>query len=217
MITIQNKIDKATIQDMPRVSFPGKIYVIDKPEQVDSVCRYLSQFPILGIDSETRPSFKKGQMNKVALLQISTHEVCYLFRLNMVGITLPLIKLLENASITKVGLSLKDDTQALRRRTLVNPAGLVDLQTYVRQFGIEDMSLQRIYAGLFKEKISKAQQLSNWEADILTEAQQQYGAIDAWACLKIYDFLEGLRISKDYHLVRLPEPQPVLVENKEFT
>lgn len=214
MRTILNKFNKEDLQNLPKVVFPGKIYVVDRPEQVDQVCRFLSGFQVLGIDSETKPNFKKGRTNKVSLLQICpSDEVCYLFRLNKVGITLPLVNLLENRSIEKVGLSLKDDTRALHARAPFIPGGFTDLQNVVKTIGIEDMSLQKIYANLFHGKISKSQQLSDWEAPELSEAQRQYGAIDAWACLRIYHVLGECIRNGDYRLEIITPPESATKED----
>ena len=101
----------------------------------------------------------------------------------------PVEDFLVNDKILKIGLSLRDDFGAMRKRTDIKPANFLDLQNYVGQFGIEDASLQKIYAILFDKKISKGQRLSNWEADVLTEQQKKYAALDAWACLKIYNQL----------------------------
>lgn len=218
MRTILNKFKKEDLQNLPKVVFPGKIYVVDRPEQVDQVCRFLAGFSVLGIDSETRPCFKKGRSNKVALLQVCpSDEVCYLFRLNKVGISLPLVRLLENRSIEKVGLSLKDDTRALHARAPFNPGGFIDLQNVVKMVGIEDMSLQKIYANLFHEKISKSQQLSDWEAVTLNESQKQYGAVDAWACLRIYAVLRDCIQSGDYRLETVASPENDTIEENQNT
>ena len=206
MIVIKNKISKEEINKMPKVEYQGQSFVIDTPQQADNAVKYLSQFPLLGIDSETRPSFKKGSNHKVALLQIATDDRCYLFRLCKFGMTLSLIRLLENPSITKVGLSLKDDFLMLHQRAPFEPHSIIELQEYVRIFGIKDMSLQKIYANLFGAKISKAQQLSNWEADTLTIPQREYASIDAWACLKIYRLLEELRETGDFEIQTVEEP-----------
>ena len=206
MIVLKDKISKEEVNEMPKVVFEGQMFVVDTPEQADFAVRYLRQFDLLGIDSETRPAFKRGEIHKVALLQIATDERCYLFRLNKFGMTLPLINLLENPHITKVGLSLKDDFMMLHQRAEFEPRGVIELQTYVTQFGIKDLSLQKIYANLFGQKISKAQRLSNWEADELTIPQQQYATIDAWACIQIYRKLEELRESGDYEIQIVEEP-----------
>jgi ribonuclease D len=194
---------------MPKVEFPGRIFVIYTEEDARKAVRYLSSQRIVGVDTETRPSFKRGQVHKVALLQVSTLDTCFLFRLNRIGMPEELEDFLVSDTL-KVGLSLKDDFTMLRRRKDMHPdaGNWIELQDYVPRFGIVDKSLQRIYANLFGEKISKNQRLSNWEADTLTEAQQHYAAIDAWACVKIYNLLQELAASGDYELIKnQPIPQ----------
>lgn len=174
---------------MPKALFQGEIHVIRTEAEVEKSITYLLSQRTLGIDSETRPSFTKGKTHKVSLLQIASEECCFLFRLNHVGLTKSLIGLLENPEVMKVGLSLRDDFTLLRKRGAFTPQAYIDLQNYAETFGIQDKSLQKIYAILFEEKISKTQRLSNWESDILTDGQKLYAATDAWACLKIYNFL----------------------------
>ncbi len=205
MIVIKSKIEKEEINGMPRQECAVDITVVDTPQDTEKAVRFLKDHDTLGIDSETRPSFRRGDIHKVALLQVSTDDRCFLFRLNKTGLTLPLIELLESSRIRKVGLSLKDDYHALHQRAPFTPANTVELQDVVRQFGIQDMSLQKIYANLFGKKISKAQRLSNWEADSLTIPQQEYAAIDAWSCLKIYEKLEELRQTGDFMINRCAE------------
>ncbi|MBQ8484868.1 MAG: 3'-5' exonuclease domain-containing protein 2 [Bacteroidaceae bacterium] len=205
---IKNKITKEEINEMPKVEYQGQIYIIDTPQQADFAVRYLSQFPLLGIDTETRPSFKKGVSHKVALFQVATNERCYLFRLNVFGLTLPLIQLLENPHIAKVGTSLKDDFLQLRKWAPFEPKNIIELQALVQDIGINDKSLQKIYANLFGSKISKSQRLSNWEAEELSISQQHYAAIDAWACIQIYRKVEELKETGDYELIIVPEPEP---------
>ena len=214
---IKNRTTKEEINEMPKVEYPGEIYVINTPEQADMAVRYLRQFPILGIDTETRPSFKRGENHKVALLQLATDERCYLFRLNKFGLTIPLIQLLESPHVAKVGISLKDDFYMLHKWMPFEPQNVIELQTFVQDLGITDMSLQKIYANIFGKKISKSQRLSNWEADELTIPQQQYAAIDAWACIQIYKKVEELKETGDYELVIVPEPAPVEVNIQETT
>lgn len=216
MLIIKNKTSKEDIKQMSKVECQGQIYIIDTPEQADIAVRYLSQFPLLGIDTETRPSFKRGESHKVALLQIATDERCYLFRIYKYGMTLSLIQLLENPRIIKVGISLKDDFFMLHRWAPFEPKNVIELQTLVKDIGIADQSLQKIYANLFGNKISKSQRLSNWEADELTIPQQHYAAIDAWACIQIYRKVEELKATGDYELVIVPEPEPTEGVNPEI-
>ncbi len=184
-----HSITKEAISELPLEEFTGRIIVIDTLRDAEKAVGYLSEFPSVGFDTETRPSFKKGQRFKISLMQISTDEACFLFRLNRIDIP---EEFLANEKVMKIGLSLRDDFGAMRKRKDIQPANFLDLQNYVGQFGIEDASLQKIYAILFNKKISKGQRLSNWEADVLSDAQKKYAALDAWACLKIYNQLKQI-------------------------
>ena len=206
---VRRSINKDELKELPKTVFPGRIHVIQSEAETEKAVAYLQSQPILGIDSETRPSFTKGQSHKVALLQISSNECCFLFRLNMTGLTQPLVDLLENPAVIKVGLSLKDDFMMLHKRAPFTQQSCIELQDYVRQFGIQDKSLQKIYAILFKEKISKSQRLSNWEADVLSDGQKQYAATDAWACLNIYNLLQELKRTGNYEVESLPVEEEV--------
>lgn len=183
------KISKEELSELPLETFDGKIIVVDHLRQVQSAVEYLSAQEVVGFDTETKPAFKRGETHKVALMQISSEDKCFLFRLNVIGFTDELEDFFCNPNVKKIGLSLRDDFAALRKRSDSKPENFIDLQVFVDKFGIEDNSLQKIYALLFGKKISKNQRLSNWEADKLTDAQQSYAAIDAWACLRIYNYL----------------------------
>lgn len=197
-MVIRRTIDKEELSNMPKAAFPGQIHVVSTPQEAERAVAYLKKCPLVGIDSETRPSFSKGQVHKVALLQVSSEDHCFLFRLNQTGLTLPVIMLLENPNVVKVGLSLKDDFMMLHKRAPFEQRGCIELQEYVRMFGIQDKSLQKIFGIIFGQKISKSQRLSNWEAEQLTQPQQLYAATDAWACLTIYNRLEELKKTGDY-------------------
>lgn len=186
-----HSITKEQIALLPVEEYTGEIILVDTAEAANRAVEYLMRQPLVGFDTETRPSFQKGQRHKIALMQISTEDKCFLFRLNRINIPAPLIGLLKSDKILKIGLSLRDDFGAIRRRTNATPANFIDLQNYVGNFGIGDASLQKIYAILFGKKISKGQRLTNWEAEILTEPQQKYAALDAWACLRIYNYLNN--------------------------
>lgn len=179
-------IAKEVVAELPVEIFSGKIVVVDRENEVFDAVQDLMQHSQLGFDTETKPAFKRGQVNKIALLQLSTLDTCYLFRLNKIGYPEVLDKIICNPDIVKIGLSLRDDFAAIRKRSDKQPKNFIDLQTFVDNYGIIDNGLQRIYAIIFGKKISKNQRLSNWEADTLSPAQQQYAAIDAWACLRIY-------------------------------
>ncbi|MBR5846538.1 MAG: 3'-5' exonuclease domain-containing protein 2 [Bacteroidaceae bacterium] len=205
MIDIKNNITKADIAPLPTVLFGGRIIVVHSTADVEKAVNYLKSFPIVGIDTETRPSFAKGKTYNVSLLQISTEDTCFLFRLNYIGMPEALISLLQDERQLKVGLSLKDDIQSLQRKHKFTPRGFLDLQTYVKEMGIEAQSLQKLYALLFGQKISKSQRLTNWEADVLTDRQKGYAATDAWACVRMYNYLEERKRKQDYRVVEVAD------------
>ncbi len=182
-------ITKEQIAELDQETFEGTLHVIDQLKQVPEAVAYLATQSTLGFDTETKPAFKRGQVHKVALMQLATEQECFLFRLNRIGYPDMLEDIIGNPAIRKIGLSLRDDFAAIRKRSGQLPENFLDLQSYVDKFGIEVNSLQKIYAILFGKKISKNQRLSNWEALVLSPAQQSYAAIDAWACLRIYNYL----------------------------
>ena len=199
--TIYNKYDKAMIPSLPIAQFPGRIIVILTPGETEKAVRYLLSQPILGFDTETRPSFNRGHQYKVSLLQVSTIDTCFLFRLNHTGLTPAIIQLLEDRTVKKIGLSWHDDLNSLNKIGNFKTGSFIEIQDLVRDLGIEDLSLQKLYANLFNQKISKRQQLSNWETDILTDKQKMYAATDAWACIMIYQEIIKLKESGNYKLI----------------
>ena len=201
--TIYNKFDKATINALPLVEYPYKINVILNEYEAERAVDYLLTCDILGVDTETKPAFRRGQNYKVALLQVATREQCFLFRLNHLGLPQSIIRLLSNRMVPMVGLSWHDDIMSLHRRAEFTPGWFIDIQDIIGNIGIEDKSLQKLYANLFGEKISKRQRLTNWEADVLTDKQKEYAAIDAWACINLYDEIMRLMATGDYELKKV--------------
>lgn len=208
MKVIQDKYDKKKIAMLPRVLFEGRVIVIFAERDAEKAVNYLMTQAILGFDTETKPTFTKGKTHQVALLQVATNDTCILFRLNKIGLTDSIVRLLEDRNILKVGLSLQDDMRMLNQRRHFKPGTYVELQKEVKDIGIEDNSLQKIYANLFGKKISKNQQLSNWEADVLTEAQQRYAATDAWACIRIHEEVARMKKEQDFILEKVSEERP---------
>lgn len=182
-------ISKDILASLPAASCSVPIRLVDTPQEAEYAAEILSQSDIIGFDTETRPSFRKGQHFNVALMQLSTRTECFLIRLNHIGLPEAIRSILENKNILKIGLSIKDDFNSLHKAYELNPDGFIDLQAFVKQFGIVDNSLSRIYAILFNQRISKGQRLSNWETDHLSQHQQEYAALDALACITIYDQL----------------------------
>lgn len=181
-----DSISKEEIAQLPKVVFDGEILVIDNEDTLRQSLAFLKNEKILGFDTETKPSFKKGESNKIALLQLSTSKSALLIRVKSVGLPTELLKILEDPTVLKVGAAIRDDIKSLQKIRRFNPTGFIDLQSVVPEYGIESLSVRKMAAIVLGKKVSKSQQLSNWDAPSLTEAQQQYAAIDAWACREIY-------------------------------
>lgn len=184
-------ISKDELMALPTEKYSGEIEVVSDDETILRVADELLHADIIGFDTETKPAFQKGQINKVALLQLATENRSYLIRLSKIGLHPAIKAILESRDILKVGLSIKDDFHSLAKISDLRPDGFVDIQDYVKEFGISDCSLTKIYAILFGKRISKSQQLTNWEAPELTKKQQEYAALDAHACINIYKFLKS--------------------------
>lgn len=211
--TIYSRFDKKAITDLPVVAFPGKVITIITAGEAEKAVDCLLNSDIIGVDTETKPSFHKGEQNKVALLQVSNRDICFLFRLNLTGITPAIKRLLEDKSVKKIGLSWHDDIRGLEARSKFIPGLFIDLQDIVGEIGIKDLSLQKIFANIFHQKISKRQRLTNWEAPVLSDKQKMYAAIDAWSCILIYEEILRLKKTGEYDLVMVPEPESSQVVN----
>ena len=207
---IYNKFDKARIQQLPRALFEGRIEVVLSESEAAKAVDYLLKQPIIGIDTETRPSFRKGVKYYVSLLQVSSRDICFLFRIKHTGMCESIIRLLEDTTIPKIGLSLHDDIRQLHEVAKFQPGYFIELQDKVKDFGVEDLSLQKLFANFFGERISKGQRLTNWEADILSESQKRYAATDAWACILLYEEMERLLQTRDFEVIRDEETMEVL-------
>lgn len=188
--SFQNNITKDDIKSLPARHFQGKIWLIDEFSKLYLLEQKLVHERILGFDTETRPSFRKGKMHQVALLQLATADEAYLIRLNKVGLPDSIIRLFEDEDIKKIGLALRDDIRALTQLKKFDPEGFIDLQQYVKQFEILDNGLKKLTANILGFRISKKQQTSNWEKDILDNDQLIYAATDAWVCYQIYNTLQ---------------------------
>lgn len=202
-VKILSRIDKSVINDLPVDQFEGEVVIVNTVSDAQKAVEELMHEPYLGFDTETKPSFQRGVHYKVSLLQLSTQNKTFLFRLNLIGLPDCVINLLQNPSVIKVGLSTKDDFSALSARAPIAPAGFIEMQDYVKRIGIEEQGLQRLYALLFGKKISKAQRMSNWQAEPLLPAQITYAATDAWATLKMWLYLENLVTKRRLKVVQV--------------
>jgi len=176
------------IEKMELSAFPGEIHVISHPGiEFTKALMYLRRQEVIGFDTETKPVFSPGHHhNGVALLQLSGADHAYLFRIHKLGMRKRICRILANPSIIKVGAASADDVKGLQRYQEFQPQGFVDLQKEVWQWGIRDKSVKKMAAIILGVKVSKSQQLSNWEAETLNEAQKKYAATDAWICREMY-------------------------------
>ncbi|PKQ65441.1 3'-5' exonuclease [Labilibaculum filiforme] len=191
MLPFQKSITKEEVNELPLQAFDGEIILVDQGEELQDAVQYLKKFPILGFDTETRPSFKKGRVNGVALLQLAANSKTFLFRVNKIGLPEPLVDLLTDPEIIKVGAAIKDDIRGLQKLNDFDANGFLELQEYVSKFGIESFSLKKLSAIVLNFRISKRQQVSNWEAEELSAGQLKYAATDAWVSLKIFERLKA--------------------------
>jgi ribonuclease D len=179
------------VKSLPLLQFDGKVTLIDNMDTFYQVIDNIGKSSIVGFDTETKPSFRKGRRNTVSLLQLADDRNAWLFRLNMIGLPPELAAILADENLHKVGVAIHDDIKALRSVSPFEPGGFVDLQGIVAGHGIKQLGLKKLSAIVLGYRISKSQQVSNWEASALTESQQLYAATDAWICRRIYLALNG--------------------------
>ena len=183
---MEKTITMESLSSLPLKHFEGAVDVIENDTEIEELVRELEQHPVIGFDTETKPSFQKGKINQVALLQFSTTEKAYLFRLNKTGFHPALMRLMGKPEIKKVGVGIRDDIKGLQRISPFKHGGFVELQDHVKKVGIEDTSLKKLAGIALNIRVSKRQRLSNWEAPHLTEGQVLYAATDAWVAVELY-------------------------------
>ncbi len=184
-----NKITNEQTVQLPTVEFRGDIRVVERERDIADACSHLAAQPLVGFDTETRPSFRQGVTYRVSLLQLASSERCYLFRLNKIPLARPILQLLSDPDLPKIGTDVAGDLRSLRQLRHFHDRGFVDLQSIAPEWGIEEKSLRKLSAIVLGKRVSKAQRLSNWEASALTDKQQLYAATDAWVCIRIYEEL----------------------------
>lgn len=181
------KISKEEVNALPLGQFEGEIYLIDEPDEVEEVVDFLGKQPLLGFDTETKPAFRKGVVNEVSLLQLSTEEQAFLFRLNSIGFPDEIRALLEHEHILKIGAAVRDDLKGLAKLTdSFYPQSFFDLNDELKKVGFHNVGVRNLSGMVLGIRISKSEQVSNWEAEKLTQRQQRYAATDAWACLEVF-------------------------------
>ncbi|HTJ52901.1 MAG TPA: 3'-5' exonuclease [Cyclobacteriaceae bacterium] len=179
-------ITQEEINELPLKAFEGKIVLVSNEEAVSKAFKEVAKHSVVGFDTETRPSFHKGQHYDVALLQIALANKVFLVRLNDTGITQDIVEFFENKDILKVGVGVRDDIRVLQKLNKFKAEGFTELTTLAKEVGLQVESVKKLTALLLGFRISKSAQTSNWEAAVLNEKQVSYAATDAWVCLEIY-------------------------------
>lgn len=180
-------ISNDEINQLPKLQFEGRTVVVNSPDDIpDDIMDEMMAADVVGFDTETKPMFKPGKRNPTALLQLATDQAALLVRLQHTGLPAPIIRLLESPSVIKVGAAVRDDIKGLQRIKMFRPNAFVDLQTIAPRFGIEVKGLRKMAAIVLGGRISKSQQLSNWEANTYTDAQLLYASTDAWVGRQMY-------------------------------
>ncbi len=185
----REEVSKEELTEFGVEHFEGEIVVVENMNNLDSIFEDLKNNSIVGFDTETRPTFRKGKYNKIAMLQLSTATKAYLFRINKIGLPIQLISILSDKNIIKPGVAIRDDIKGLREWADFTPAGFIELQDMVKDFGIKSAGLKKLSAIILGFTISKRQQVTNWEKEQLSDGQLIYAATDAWVCNMIYSKL----------------------------
>ncbi len=183
---ITGTITKEQLDALPLTQFEGEIILADTARSAARACRLLRFSPVLGFDTETKPTFRKGDHHQVALLQLATEDCVVLIRLIKTGLIPEILALLSDPAILKTGVAIHDDIKGLQKMAPFIPRGFVEIQEMAKNAGLRELSLKKLCALTLGFRISKSQQLSNWESDFLNSQQLTYAATDAWASLKLY-------------------------------
>ena len=190
-MSFKQELNKEELREYPVSGFNGEINLIDSYDGLSEAASVLCRADTIGFDTETRPSFKKGRKNTVSLLQLSTENQAFLFRLNRIGMPAELSALLSDKSILKIGVAVHDDLKALKSLRQFEESSFIDLQDMVKKYGILSQGLSKLAAIVLGFRISKRHQVSNWESETLSEGQLRYAATDAWVCLELYNKLRN--------------------------
>jgi ribonuclease D len=186
----QEYVTPEEVNALPLTYYEGKIVLVHDAEKVVAAVEEINKFNVVGFDTETKPTFVKGQFYHISLIQIAIPGKVFLFRINQSGFTQPLIDLMANDKILKVGVGLRDDVIGLQKIHDFEPGGFEEIHKYVIDLGVRNTGLRKLAAILLAVRISKGQQTSNWENPVLTNNQQSYAATDAWICLEMYNLLD---------------------------
>ncbi len=190
----QKEITKEEIRNLELKAYEGEIVVVENKQDIPQIVQVILRETIVGVDTETKPTFKKGKLNAVALLQIATHNAVYLIRLNKTGFHPDLKKIFESKKLKKIGIAIDNDIKELREHLNFIPENVLDLNTHCTKLGFKSIGVKKLSAIFLGYRISKRQQISNWEADVLSTSQLRYAATDAWVCREIFIKLNSISL-----------------------
>ena len=182
----QKKITKKEINSLPLISFKGQVHLCDNEKKINDAARELEKEEIIGFDTETKPSFKKGEYFYPSLIQLASEKNVYLIHIKKSSITSQIIKIFENKEIIKTGVAIKRDIEDLKKIKPFNPKNFIELSEIAKENGVENLGLRSLTALFFNSKLSKKEQVSNWARNKLTDSQIRYAATDAWISRKLY-------------------------------
>ena len=203
----KQEVTKEEINELPLIRYEGKVEVVTTAAELAEALADMQQHQVLGFDTESRPSFRKGEYYPISLVQIATPGLVYLIRINKTGFTPGLKSLFENPKVIKAGISILDDLRELQKLAYFKPGGVIEMNQVAQAAGIKNIGVRSLSAIILGVRISKSQQTSNWERDELSKSQVYYAATDAWVCLQLYEKLERWGfIQPGEHLFQMPPP-----------
>ncbi|MFV0348015.1 MAG: 3'-5' exonuclease [Halodesulfovibrio sp.] len=188
----KRKITKDEINELPLFRFEGQVELVRTEDELVAAVQRMRQEHLLGFDTETRPTFRKGKINLPSLVQFACSDIVYLIQLNWLPLTDSVKDLLADSAIVKTGVAVRDDIKDLQKLSFFEDAGVLDLGEVARSIGLETHGLRNLAANLLDVRISKGAQCSNWASRELTTQQIQYAATDAWISREIHLRMETL-------------------------
>jgi ribonuclease D len=186
---VRKTIEKEEIKQLPPLKFEGPVSLCSSEKSAFEAFEVVLKESVVGFDTESRPSFKKGVRYPLSLLQLATINEVFIIRLQKVDIAERLTAFFEDTNITKVGIGIRDDIRELRNLANFESNNIIDLNEWAPDLGFEKIGARNLSAMILRGRISKQQQTSNWAVEDLSPAQIEYAATDAWICTAIYNRL----------------------------
>ncbi len=205
------KISSEIINELDPINFEGNITVISNKSDVPAIYNIIKKAKRIGFDTESRPSFKKGQEFPVSIIQMSLEDNAYIFKLKQLGFCDELKDILSDENIEKIGVGVKEDIRRLKKLGDFNPANFIDLAEIAKKKGLIQCGLKALTARYLGKKLVKSSQTTNWAKNSLTCVQLTYAATDAWVCLHLLEPL--LLDDTDYFQLRKLEEENNKIED----